>query len=103
MRVAEKDLKDNKDIISSSKLTVRFSGHIMSADKYLSIFSRQMEAIYIIATLQQFSFILSLVQILSFTCLFIIYLLFFLCVIKVGLTRLALVYGIIFVGPQCHT
>ena len=43
------------DIICSSKLTVflelrsrktvRFSEQIMSADKYLSIFSRQMEAI----------------------------------------------------------
>ena len=54
----EKDLKDNKhdslhlgrkylslDIICYSKLTVRFSEQIMPADKYPSIFSRQMEAI----------------------------------------------------------
>ena len=33
------------DITCSSKLTVRFSEQIMSADKYSNIFSRQMEAI----------------------------------------------------------
>ena len=33
------------DIISSSRKTVRFSEQMMSADKYPSIFSRQMETI----------------------------------------------------------
>ena len=33
------------DIICYSTLTIRFSEQIMSADKYLSIFLRQMEAI----------------------------------------------------------
>ena len=40
-----KDLKDNKE----KRKTVRYSEQIMSADKYPSIFSRQIEAIvYII-------------------------------------------------------